>query len=136
MWTGIIVHKGDIWTMELNEWKSFHRENIIYESPSIHSSITIPRVVLPPFIPPLTTCKTEPPPKRSRSMTHASAKTLSRVGMAKVQPTFIGKQNQIPISTSEVHVTAAPIPPCRSMTSGENLTEVQFIRMNMLNVLS
>ena len=39
MWTGIIVHKGDIWTMELNEWKSFHSKNIIYVSLGINVSI-------------------------------------------------------------------------------------------------
>ena len=47
-----------------------------------------------------------------------------------------GKQNQILISMSEVQVTAVPIPPCRSMMSCENLTEVWLIRMNRLIVLS
>ena len=144
MWTGIIVHKGDIWTMEMNEWKSSHIKNIIYVSLSIKVSlITIKRVLLPPIIPPQT--KTEPPQKRTLSTTHASAKRSSRrrfinsltsVGMAKVKLTFIGKQNQIPISTSEVQMTASPIPPCRQMTSGENLTEVRSVRTNRLNVLS
>ena len=50
--------------------------------------------------------------------------------------TFSGKRNQIPISTSEVQVTVAPIPLCRSKTSGENLTEVRSVRTNRLNVLS
>ena len=63
-------------------------------------------------------------------------KSLASVGMARVKPTFIGKQNQIPISTSEVQVTAAPIPSCRSMTSGENSTEVESARTYRLNVLS
>ena len=44
--------------------------------------------------------------------------------MAKVKSTFIGKQSKIPVSPSELQVTAAPIPPGRSMTSDENLTEV------------
>ena len=33
-------------------------------------------------------------------------------------------------------VTVAPIPPCRSMTSGENLTKVQLVRTNRLKNLS
>ena len=45
------------------------------------------------------------------------------VGMAKVKATFIRKQNQISISTSEVQVTAAPIPPCCSITSVEKLAD-------------
>ena len=49
---------------------------------------------------------------------------------------IIGKPNQIPISTLEVQVTAAPISPCRSMTPRENLTEVRSVRTNRLNVLS
>ena len=139
MWTGIIVHKDDIWTTELNERKSFHSKNIIYVSLSINVSITIKLV--PPIVQPKT--KTEPPPKRSRSMTQVSAKLSPRrrqtpvsVGMAKVKPKFIGKQTQIPINTSEKQVTVAPIPPCRLMTSGENLTEVRSVRTNWLNVLS
>ena len=39
MWTGIIVHEGDIWTMYLKEQKSFHSKNIIYVSLSINTSI-------------------------------------------------------------------------------------------------
>ena len=62
--------------------------------------------------------------------------SLTSFSMAKVKPTFIGKQNQIPISTSKVQVWAAPIPPCRSMMSGENLTEIRSVRTNRLNVLS
>ena len=62
--------------------------------------------------------------------------SLGSVGMANVKPTFIGKQNQIPISTSEEQVTAAPIPPCRSMMSDEILTEVRSVSTNRLNVLS
>ena len=38
--------------------------------------------------------------------------------------------------TSEVQVTAAPISPCRSMTSGENLTEVRSVRTIRFKVLS
>ena len=62
--------------------------------------------------------------------------SLTSFSMVKVKPTFIGKRNQIPISTSEAQVTAAPIPPCRSMTSGQNLTEVRSVCTNRLNVLS
>ena len=81
--------------------------------------------------------KTEPPKKRARSMTHASTAVISfvSVDMANVKPTFIRKQNQIPFSTSEVEVTAAPIPPCRSMTKGENLTEVRSVSTKRLNGL-
>ena len=73
MWTGNIAHKGDIWTMELNEWKNFHSKNIIYVSLRIISN---KQVMLPPIIPPQT--KTETPPKWSRSMTHALAKRSTR----------------------------------------------------------
>ena len=53
MWTDIIVQKGDVWTMELNEWESFHCKNIIYVSISITVPLmTIKRVLLPPIIPP------------------------------------------------------------------------------------
>ena len=62
--------------------------------------------------------------------------SLTSFSMAKVKTTFIGKQNQIPVSASEVQVTAAPILPCRWMTSGGNLTEVRLIRTNRLNILS
>ena len=96
------------------------------------------RDLLPPIIPPLT--KTEPPPfndaRIGKTLSPTAISFLAFVGMAKVKPTLIGKQNQNPISTSEVQVTAAPIPPCPSMTSGENLTEVRSIRKNRLNVLS
>ena len=61
--------------------------------------------------------------------------SLVSVGIAKVKLTFIGKQNQIPVSTSEVQVMAAPILPCHSMMSSENLTEVRSLRTNRLNVL-
>ena len=75
------------------------------------------------IIPPQT--KTEPPPKRSCSMTHASQNAFP-VGMAKVKPTFIRKQNQIAISRSEVQMTVAPIPPCHSMTPGELFVSTDF----------
>ena len=45
------------------------------------------------------------------------------------------KSSSNPISTPEVHVTAAPIPPCRSMKSSQNLTEVRSVPTNSLNVL-
>ena len=54
-----IVHKGDIWTMELNEWKNFHSKDIIYLSLSIN--VSIKQVLLPPIIPLQT--NTETPPK-------------------------------------------------------------------------
>ena len=109
---------------------------------AMHAAIRRCMLLTQRCIPPQT--KTEPPPKRSRLMTHAWAKTLSptainsiaSVGMAKVKPTFIGKQNQTPISMSEAQVTVAPIPPCRLMTSGEKSTEVRSVRTNRLNVLS
>ena len=66
-------------------------------------------------------CKTA-----ARSFTHRQnafpdgdklTRILASVGKVKpgivsflLKPTFIGKQNQIPISTSKVQVTAAPIP--------------------------
>ena len=95
--------------------------------------------ITPYIIPPQT--KTEPPLPLNNTRigkTHSptTINSLVSVEMAKVKPTFIGKQNQIPISMSELQVTAAPIPPSRSMTSGENLTEVWSVHMNRLNVLS
>ena len=82
MWMDIIMHIGDIWTVELNEWKNFHSKNIIYVSLSIN--VSIKQVLLPPIIPPQTKtetlpiippqAKTETPPKWSRSLTHALAK--------------------------------------------------------------
>ena len=99
--------------------------------------------MLPPIILPQT--KTEPPPKRrfklnsariGKMLSPTAINSLASVGMVKVKTTFIGKQSQIPTSTSEVQVTAAPILPCRSMTSGENLTKVWWVRTNRLNVLS
>ena len=72
MWTGIIVGKGDVWTMELNELKNFHSKNIIYVS--LRINVSIKQVLLPPIIP--TQTKTETPPKWSRSLTHALANAL------------------------------------------------------------
>ena len=103
--------------------------------------ITIKRVLVPPIISLQT--KTEPSemvPRNDarigKTVSPTATNSLASVGMAKVKPTFIGKQNQIPISTSEVQVTAAPIPPCCSKTSGKNLTEMRSVRTNRLNVLS
>ena len=71
-----------------------------------------------------------------KTLSPTAMNSLVSISMAKVKPTFIRKQNQIPISTSEVHVTVAPIPPCCSMTLGENLTEVRSVHTNRLKVLS
>ena len=144
MWTGIIVHKGDIWAMELNEWKSFHSKNIIYVSLCIKFSINNDfkaSLVTSHYPTPdkdWTTSETVPlnDARIGKTLSPMAINSLASVGMAKVKPTLIGKQNQISIRRSEVQVTAEPIPTCRSMTSGENLTEVRSVRTNRLRVLS
>ena len=116
MWTGNIVQKGDIWTMELNAWKGFHNKKFIYVSLTNYVSINNARI--------------------GKTLSSTAINSLVSVGMARVEPTFIEKQNRIPISTSKVQVTAAPIPPRHSKTSDENLTEGPSVRTDRLNVLS
>ena len=46
----------------------------------------------------------------SKTFSPTAINSLVFIGMAKVKPTFVRKQNQIPISMSEVQVKAAPFP--------------------------
>ena len=76
-------------------------------------------------------------------MTHTSAQRCPRRQSTLSIPSawlrlirHSSKNNEIQISKSEVQVMAAPIPPSLSMPAVENLTKVQSLCMNTLNVLS